>query len=612
MPQAHEAYPDIPIPGAKKVHIPNRDPRLPTFWHIDHHPSIPAGWTSPPVSSPIGYLVLPPYWYIFACDVNGSQDPLHDILQLWVISRESMAPWVVEKFCRVRDTNLGPRDKCTPNKPSKTHGKFSQDGVHYERSPLANSLEKNDHVYPLTMSYEQVRKLSGLCVGTKFKDEASVHNKLRAETVSAAAEVAMCSLDVTPPEFKEHLDEQASLLNVLAVGCLPSLLVKQLSRVGGKHFDGHDAAGGITSMITDSDIDPETEDWSWFVVCDLGVAIKLREFIVVNFCGLRYHGGYAPTAKSGFAPKPWSHHFTVVCYPSAPILEGTSRLAYGVLPNNNEFPLPPEMILPRDDDDSIRVNHATWLHEGALLTPAVMFLQWFFQSVVQILYYFVRQIPAHLDVCIDHMAECFSARDPNDPMHRITAHPWKHRSDARELHDQAEQRYEAFASLQRKFVPKGVLMKLGQEARRCAKSLALLGTWESNTSSSGKATTKVASASHKCKSSKKARHAPKRRRLRMEATTVLDVHCGMQMSHVEISPLTNTESGSSDNNGEWVDMDPNDLDYKDKVPINVDVFGAGPSLRGHPDDNVDDDPMDMDVNASSSAPHRYKLRKRKC
>ena len=138
----------------------------------------------------------------------------------------------------------------------------------------------------------------------------------------------------------------------------------------------------------------------------LYLSLELREFILVNFCGLREHGGFAPTAKSGFTPKPWSHRFTVVCYPSAPILEGTSRLAYGALPNNSEFPLAPEMILPkygmlsavidivadhlivrRDDDHSTWVNHATWLREGALLTPATMFLQWFFQSVVQILYY---------------------------------------------------------------------------------------------------------------------------------------------------------------------------------------------------------------------------------
>ena len=44
-----------------------------------------------------------------------------------------------------------------------------------------------------------------------------------------------------------------------------------------------------------------------------------------------------------------------------------------------------------------------------------MFLQWFFQSVVQILYYFLHQIPAHLDVKIDFdwMADSFSVLMPD-------------------------------------------------------------------------------------------------------------------------------------------------------------------------------------------------------
>ena len=127
--------------------------------------------------------------------------------------------------------------------------------------------------------------------------------------------------------------------------------------------------------------------------------------------------------------------------------------------------------LYRDDDNSTCVNHATWLREGALLTPAVMFLQWFFQSVVQILYYFLRQIPAHLDVKIDfdRMAECFSAKDPNDPSRRITAQPWKFRSDAKELRHEAERRYEHFAQLQRMFVPNGVHLKLGEEGTHSAR-----------------------------------------------------------------------------------------------------------------------------------------------
>ncbi|PIL25067.1 hypothetical protein GSI_12956 [Ganoderma sinense ZZ0214-1] len=142
------------------------------------------------------------------------------------------------------------------------------------------------------MSYEQTQKLSGPCVGTKFQEKIQEHNKLRSETVAAAAEVTMCSLDATPPQMREHLDDQANLLNIPAVGSehnttFPFMQMNvvstqpcgqgsknikaQLGRVGGKHFDLHDAGGGITSMITD----PETEDWGWFIVCDLEIAIEL-------------------------------------------------------------------------------------------------------------------------------------------------------------------------------------------------------------------------------------------------------------------------------------------------------------------------------------------------
>ena len=47
----------------------------------------------------------------------------------------------------------------------------------------------------------------------------------------------------------------------------------ELSQVSGKHFDLHNTASGIMSMITDSNIDLETENWGWFVICDLGIAI---------------------------------------------------------------------------------------------------------------------------------------------------------------------------------------------------------------------------------------------------------------------------------------------------------------------------------------------------
>ncbi|KAI1782626.1 hypothetical protein LXA43DRAFT_1103646 [Ganoderma leucocontextum] len=468
-----------------------------------------------------GYLALDLYWYVFARDINGSHDPKDDVLQLWLIARSGMPDWVFQRFRLARDTDLGPAEECTPNKPRKVNGEFTQEGVHYEWSPLANSLEKNDRTYPLTMSYEQTRKLSGPCVGTKFEEEVSEHNKLCSETVTAAAEVVMCSLNVAPPQIKEHLDKQANLLNVPSVGstrntAFPFMQINlvstqpagqeskqmkaELGRVGGKHFDSHDTAGGITSMITDSDIDSDTEDWGWFAICDLGIVIELREFIVANFCGLRFHGGFAPTAKLGFAPKLWSHRFT------------------------------------------------------------------------------------------------------------------------------------------RKFVPKGVLLKLGQDVHSHAKALALLGTWEVNASNPGKLST--ASASHKRTRKRSTKSMGRKIDTRLQAKgsrggiLALNGHNRVQMSHDEVSPLDNSVHQRyvnashllNNDDDEWVDEDAEDEELDVEMVDEV----LGRSLDGDRDDgrsfDDDSDHRDRTVDAECQGDHmevddesqqtldvshRYMLRKRK-
>ncbi|KAM5530012.1 hypothetical protein V8D89_016323 [Ganoderma adspersum] len=129
-----------------------------------------------------------------------------------------MPDWVIQRFHYVRDTDLGPVNMCTPNKLQKEHGRFTQEGVRYEQSTHVNSLNKNDRTYPLTMSYEQTRNLSGLCTGTKDEQDICEHTKLRADTVAAVADVAMCTLDSTPASLKDHLDNQANLLNVPSIG----------------------------------------------------------------------------------------------------------------------------------------------------------------------------------------------------------------------------------------------------------------------------------------------------------------------------------------------------------------------------------------------------------
>ncbi|PIL24544.1 hypothetical protein GSI_13405 [Ganoderma sinense ZZ0214-1] len=169
------------------------------------------------------------------------------------------------------------------------------------------------------------------------------------------------------------------------------------------------------------------------------------------------------------------------------------------------------------------------------------------------------------------MAECFSIKDPNDPTCRIAAQPWRLRSDAKELRDEAEERYEQFAWHQRKFVPNGVHLKLGQEARLRAKSLTLSGTWGNNTS-------KRANANANASSSRKRVHKrnPRKRSqgntLGTSSTTTSGCR-NAQMSHVEISPLSTAHrrryvslsslpvvQDPDNEGGEWTDMDVDDVD----------------------------------------------------
>ena len=69
--------------------------------------------------------------------------------------------------------------------------------------------------------------------------------------------------------------------------------------------------------------------------------------IVVNFSGLRFHGGYPPTAAPGKEPKPWSYRFTIVCYPPRSMINASASLSFGALPGNKTFQMPPEFIDPR-------------------------------------------------------------------------------------------------------------------------------------------------------------------------------------------------------------------------------------------------------------------------
>ena len=138
---------------------------------------------------------------------------------------------------------------------------------------------------------------------------------------------------------------------------------KQLGQFAGKHQDEHDSEGGVTCMLTMSDL-VDTDEPGYFLHGELGIAIRMLLFLLPTslnlmymyigqqnlvaacFQGVRFHGGYPPTALPGTEPDPASYRFVIVCYPPRAILDGKARVSFGALPTGNQFLMPPEMIRP--------------------------------------------------------------------------------------------------------------------------------------------------------------------------------------------------------------------------------------------------------------------------
>jgi hypothetical protein len=120
----------------------------------------------------------------------------------------------------------------------------------------------------------------------------------------------------------------------------------QLGEFGSSHFDQFDDPGGITSMIANSNT-PRNHGYEdgRFHLLALGFWIKLKTLKVVNFSGLRVHGGTPPLSPPGQVPKSHIVRITHVAYPPKSMLSGAgeSQIGLAALPDHSLFTLKPEM-----------------------------------------------------------------------------------------------------------------------------------------------------------------------------------------------------------------------------------------------------------------------------
>jgi hypothetical protein len=99
-------------------------------------------------------------------------------------------------------------------------------------------------------------------------------------------------------------------------------------------------------MISNTHI-PEEEGYEWgrFHLLALGVYIVLRRFRVMNFSGLRRHGGTPPLSPPGVSPAADAYRVMTVLYPPSSMLSGAGNHAIDLATINksNAFSISPEM-----------------------------------------------------------------------------------------------------------------------------------------------------------------------------------------------------------------------------------------------------------------------------
>lgn len=110
------------------------------------------------------------------------------------------------------------------------------------------------------------------------------------------------------------------------------------------HRDNKDSEGGLTCMISNSQLPPKYESGR-FHLLGLGVFILLDHTMIMNFCGLNLHGGSPPIAPPGKKVAPHAYRMMCVCYPPTSMLSNTSTqiAPLASLPNGTLLNLGPEI-----------------------------------------------------------------------------------------------------------------------------------------------------------------------------------------------------------------------------------------------------------------------------
>ena len=108
------------------------------------------------------------------------------------------------------------------------------------------------------------------------------------------------------------------------------------------HTDNYDDGAALTAMALLPSV-PKGYSMGIFAVHDLLSFIKPNGPSIVYFSGRHRHGGTAPAPPRGKDGRGSAYRLTVICYPNAATLRGTSRISLSVIPGAEVYNVPPEL-----------------------------------------------------------------------------------------------------------------------------------------------------------------------------------------------------------------------------------------------------------------------------
>ncbi|KAF8067616.1 hypothetical protein FPV67DRAFT_1365498, partial [Lyophyllum atratum] len=410
------------VPGGVLLFHENRDARYMYLYVVDQHPLLDR--TVPWPRRIMVYIqdtqrtaremqwkyedsIKVPLGHDEEMDRLGGTYPLHLFCPM---------AYLIQNLKKVQEIVLGERilRDCLP--AVKTDNGY-EGGVAYEHQEVKGI--HGSRCYSAGPTHQRSQNMTSPTASGKVPDGGmtpALENRKFVIKTTVGAGVASMNI-FAPEKFREQLRNHAELTNMPRVGGIDNVyfpaiqfnfaaavageesLSKALPSMkifGTEHMDGADDAGGLTSMIANSDI-PDDYEYGRFHLLAFGCWIKLTPLRIMTFSGLFKHGGSPPLSPKGVSPVPWAYRFMTVLYPPKSMLSGAGNQVIGFAAHY--FSL---LLQLRSDSPSSRgvTNESNWARDGEVLMDPPEQFQFYSRSLLQINTYLLRQLPVEMQARI--------------------------------------------------------------------------------------------------------------------------------------------------------------------------------------------------------------------